>query len=384
MKVVHVLAELNPSGAERMLACSLSSWRSAGIEPIIVGMAEGANPFAATLSEAGYQVRLLPGVRSAKGLATLWRTLRVLRPRIVHLHNESCFDAAALLAASSPGVEGIVRTVHNNFCFTGSLRARRRIRVAFARRIGVVWIACSDDVAATERSYSRRHPIPVIENWADGDRIMREATDDAAMSIRRDRGIPPEAPTLALIANCNIAKNHELIARTLHDIATPTHVLHVGSRRDEPETEKQAWHNLPARHTVHHLGQRNDVPALLATSDLLLIPSLREGMPLIAIEALFARVPMLVADALGLRWLKTFPSTTLLPLESRAWVTAITVALADRPRQAAVQASFVAARTRFTPQRGVAEYVQAYGEALQTRPFRRSRYQPGPRAESGA
>jgi len=346
-----------------MLACSFDRWRAAGIEPIVVGMADERHLFAPTLTEVGYEVHLLPRVRSVSGLAALRRTLGIVRPQIVHIHSESCYDAVALLAALTPGVNGIVRTVHNNFRFTGQLRLRRTMRVAFARRLGVVWVACSSEVAATERSYSP-HPTRVVENWVDVDRIRAEATSEAAAGVRRELGIAPDAPMLALIGNCGVQKNHALIPEALQAVEAHVELVHAGHRRQEPEAEARAWRNLPARHTVHHLGGRDDIPALLAASDLLLLPSLYEGFPLVAGEGLCAGVPVLAADSVGLRWLTAMRSATLLPLHSRAWSTAISGAIAKGPSRDATEASAAEARARLTPKRGVAEYIEAYEAAL--------------------
>jgi glycosyltransferase involved in cell wall biosynthesis len=371
VKVLHVLAALNPSGAERMLECSLGRWHAAGIDPVIVGMSDRPHPFAPILTEVGYKVVLLPDVRSFRGLAALGQTLRAVKPHIVHVHTESCHDAVALLATVSPGVQGIVHTVHNNFRFTGFLRARRTIRVAFARRLGVVRVACSPEVAQTERSYFPHRPTQVIENWIDVDSVERGATKRAGAAIRRELGIELNEIVLALIGNCGGAKNHELIPSALRSVDGRLHLLHVGHTTEQSTAEANAWCNLSGQHTVHHLGARDDVPALLAASDVLLLPSLYEGLPLIAIEALCARVPLLAADTVGLQWLKSFPSVTFLPFEPLDWAAAIAETVAPGPSREATEIAAAAAQDRFGSERGVAEYLDAYSAALRIRPLLR-------------
>ena len=383
MRVLHVLAELNHSGAERMLACSFDRWRAVGVEPVIVGMGDGEHPFAPTLRDAGYDVHLAPPVRSIRGLAALRRTIRATRPDVVHIHTESCFDAVALVAASSPGVAGIVRTVHSNFRVAGLLRVRRIVRARFAQRLGVVWVACSPEVAETERSHSR-NASRVVENWVDVEAISPEATHGAGERIRSELGIEPDAAVVALIGNCGGAKNHELIPASLDSVERAVTVLHVGRRLREPGAEAAAWRDLSGRHTVHHLGGRDDVPALLAASDLLVVPSLYEGMPLAPAEALCAGVPVLAADTVGLRWLRTLPSARLVGFEPHAWAAAIPEALARKPKPAESAAIAAAARARFGVERGVAEYVEAYEAALRTRrALRRARSRLGPIPEVG-
>jgi glycosyltransferase involved in cell wall biosynthesis len=374
MRILHVLARLRHSGAERMLACSFENWRAAGIEPVIVGMADGEHPYAAALSEAGYEVVFAPQLRSAAGLAALRRTVAAVRPRIVHIHSESCCDAVALVSALSPGVFGAIRTVHSNFRFTGLLRARRTARVAFARRLGVVWVACSAEVGETERSFSARE-VRIVENWVDVDAIAREA----AIDVRRQRcelGVAPDAAVVTLVGNCGSAKNHELIPLALRTVERPVHVLHVGDGALESQAERRAWQQLPARHTVHRLGSRTDVPRLLAASDLFLSPSLYEGLSLATVEALCVGVPVLAADTVGQRWIGAIPSSELLPLEPAAWGQSIAVRLLRGRDSQAIREAAGQAQSRFRAERGVAEYVEAYEAALRgrfRRPFARSR-----------
>lgn len=372
MRVLHVLAQLNHRGAERMLACSHSQWQAAGVEPVIAGMADETHPFAPVLEEAGYEVHLLPGMRSVRGLAALGRLLRGVKPRVVHLHAESCFDLIAMEAVLSRGVEGIVRTVHNNFPFTGRLRARRVLRVRAARRLGVNWIACSPEVAETELAYVRG-PIEVVENWVDVATIRADATPGSGAGLRQALDISPEAKVLTVIGNCGAAKNHELVARALDEVSGPVEVLHVGSRELEPESEKDAWRSLATRHTAHHLGPRDDVPILLAASDAVLLPSLYEGFPLAAIEGVCAGVPVLAADAVGLRWLSEIGSATLVQLDQRAWGQAIEKVLADGPGPETLRSCALEAQARFAPERGVAEYVVRYESALRGRLLLRPR-----------
>lgn len=51
-------------------------------------------------------------------------------------------------------------------------------------------------------------------------------------------------------------------------------------------------------HAVTLLGQRDDVPDLLTTADLVILPSLFEGLPLVLLEAMAAGLPI-VATAIG-------------------------------------------------------------------------------------
>lgn len=369
MKVAHILGDLRYSGAERMLACSYQHWQNAGVEPVIVGMADGQHEYAPILAAAGYRLLLLPDARSARGLATLWRALRSLKPDVVHVHSERCFDAITYVAKATPAVKATVRTVHSCFDFDGMLRARRKARIALSNQVGLTWVAVSDDVALVEESHWSR-PVRVIENWVDVEALATDATRNT--QIRQQLGIGPKELVLALVGNCDIIKNHQLLVEALSNVELPLHVLHVGATDTQPKDEAAAWRRLPERHKAHHLGERGDVPSLLAASDLLAIPSLREGISLIAVEGICTRVPVLAANTQGLRWLGNVSTATLVRHDPLMWAAAISTGLINKPSESELAASAVTANSRFAPERGVAEYVNAYelGLAGDTRPRR--------------
>jgi glycosyltransferase involved in cell wall biosynthesis len=52
---------------------------------------------------------------------------------------------------------------------------------------------------------------------------------------------------------------------------------------------------------VHLAGWRNDVPEILAASDLLVLPSLWEGMPNVVLQAMASGLPVLATDVEGVR-----------------------------------------------------------------------------------
>ncbi len=56
MRVLYVLSRLNGGGVERMLECSHGLWLDAGVDPVVVGMADGEHPYAKALTSRGYHV----------------------------------------------------------------------------------------------------------------------------------------------------------------------------------------------------------------------------------------------------------------------------------------------------------------------------------------
>lgn len=65
MKVLHVLNELYPSGAEMMIKNAYPYWNNE-MDGTIMATGNGIGPFAETLRETGYEVVHVPTVGTGK------------------------------------------------------------------------------------------------------------------------------------------------------------------------------------------------------------------------------------------------------------------------------------------------------------------------------
>ncbi|HEY1853612.1 MAG TPA: glycosyltransferase, partial [Solirubrobacterales bacterium] len=125
---------------------------------------------------------------------------------------------------------------------------------------------------------------------------VREGAERARS--RADLGLPPEGRIAIQIGLFRPEKNQlgALEAFAAVRAAVPdTHLVFVGGGGMLGEVEARA-DELGARAWVHFLGLRRDVPALLAHSDLMLLPSANEAMPMTVLEAMAVGVPVLASD----------------------------------------------------------------------------------------
>jgi glycosyltransferase involved in cell wall biosynthesis len=341
-----------------MLACSYHEWRREGIEPIIIGMSDENHTFSSDLTTAGYEIHLLPSSRSLQGLGALSRRLAALRPDVVHIHAEQAFLQVSAIATVSPAT-GVVRSVHSNFNLAGWARIKRFLRVKATKAMGVAWVSVSGEVADNER---RRYEnkTHVIENWVDLAAIS-QARDSS--TLRAHLGICSSDFVVTVVGECRRLKNHSLLFRALSSIAQPLHVLHVGNRSKAPVEERDEWSRVPRRHRIHHLGVRDDVPDLLAITNVLVQPSIIEGFSLSVAEALCAGKAVLVNDAPGLRWTNDFQQASITSGEPRRWAQRLNaLMLASRESYPVGRGKLdaIASRERFSPARGVAQYADLY------------------------
>jgi glycosyltransferase involved in cell wall biosynthesis len=367
MRIVHLLSALHPSGAERMLQCSFELWRQHGIEPVVVGLSDEPQPFAAALRKAGYETVLVArNGRSLGGLAALRSALAGLRPDIVHVHTESMFPLVCALARATPGVRGVVRSIHNNYAYRGLLAPRRVLFSRWTAALGVVSVACGAEVADNEECRYRHRPR-VVENWVDVTAFAADDLRGRAMRVREKLGLTRADFVVMLLGNCEPAKGHGLLLDAIAGLREPMVGLHVGGEERADEAERARWRRVAARHRLVRLGRRDDIAPLLAAADVLAMPSEHEGFPVAAAESFCAGTPVVASLAPGLAWVTDFRTGRAVERHTLAWEDELARARARRDSPGWMQSRHqdaADARQRFSPQRGVTEWRRVYDLAL--------------------
>src|SRR5690606_39189090 len=119
VSVVHVLHELQRSGAETCLAVAGPRWRAAGVDAAALATGPTLGPYAPRLAAAGLRTGHLPLDPITTFAPAFWRLVRRERVDAVHIHVERGNFYLALLAKLA-GVPTILCSVHNVFAFTGA------------------------------------------------------------------------------------------------------------------------------------------------------------------------------------------------------------------------------------------------------------------------
>jgi glycosyltransferase involved in cell wall biosynthesis len=118
--------------------------------------------------------------------------------------------------------------------------------------------------------------------------------------LRRQLGVPDDAPVAGILAALRPEKNHamflEVAARVRREIPA-AHFLVIGDGLERPRLERRAA-ELAIADCVHFLGTRPDVPELLGLLDVLLLTSLNEANPVSILEGLACGKPV-VATRVG-------------------------------------------------------------------------------------
>jgi glycosyltransferase involved in cell wall biosynthesis len=302
-RVLHVLGELRPSGAEVMMRLSAQHWRELGLQCEILSTGSIPGSFTSVLKEAGYTVLHLPFAKSYRFLKDFYTTVKRGRYDTIHLHTERANFAYAVLARCA-GVKQVVSTIHATFQFRGWLRIERSLQRFVMRQIGVRFGMISPSVASVEREHFRNFG-PRIVNWFD-DSQFTPPTIEQRNTARQQLGLRPEEFVIVSMGNCERVKNHATLieALPLLERGITYKYLHVGFS-GETEVEERLVSQLGIRNAVHFLGHVDAPVRCLWAADVFVMPSLREGFSIAAIEAIATGCPVILGDVPGLCDLKS-------------------------------------------------------------------------------
>lgn len=200
---------------------------------------------------------------------------------VVHAHNIH-HNGLILLAAKNAGVP--IRISHSHQAFDErNTSFLRRMMVACLKainnRVATRRIACSDLAGKFLYGRSPFEFLPNAVNWERFD--IQESKEE----LRDIFGIPKGQKVLVHIGRFSLQKNQFFMIDIMNELKNKNCILYMvgdGSLFDEFRN-KVKEHHLEEK--IKCLGLRNDVPKLLKMADCMLLPSIYEGLPMVAVEA---------------------------------------------------------------------------------------------------
>jgi glycosyltransferase involved in cell wall biosynthesis len=224
-------------------------------------------------------------------LAELRRALAALAPDIVATHSSKA-GVLGRLAARSLRIPAIF-TAHG-WSFTPGIPSAN---AAIYRRIERVAGALSSRII-TVSEFDRR--LAVEAGIAVGDRIVtiHNGIPDTPPSLRADPGRDPVR--LVMIARFEAQKDHSTLLRALGGLTHQAWTLDLVGNGPLMGAMQALASQLGIAERVSFLGQRMDVPEILARSQVSLLVTNWEGFPLSIIESMRAGLPVIASDVGGI------------------------------------------------------------------------------------
>jgi glycosyltransferase involved in cell wall biosynthesis len=309
--VLVVIGDLDLGGTENHLLRVLPALAREGLTPVVYVLTHRAS-LAPRLRAAGVEV-ILPPAPTLRALparlgyilnlplatAKLWRLIRRRRPDVVHLFLPAAYllggtcallTGQGVLVMSRRGLNGYQER-HPVLAWVEH-RLHRHVAVALANSRAVLAQLAEEGVP--------RERLGLIYN---GIESRAFAGGPAARDARARLGIDPSALVLTTLANLIRYKGHGDLLTALAAIADrlPANWLLLCAGRDDgagPALRTRAA-DLGLGDHVRWLGLRDDVPDLLAASDLGILVSHEEGFSNSVLESMAAGLAMIVSDVGG-------------------------------------------------------------------------------------
>ena len=362
VRVGLVITDLDVGGAERALVALALGLDRRRWEPSVVALA-GEGALAGVLRDAGIATTCL-GVNPRRPIAAvrdLAAVFRRDRPEVVQsflFHANHAARLAAPLAGRPPVVGGLrVAERHRRW----HLRLDRA-----SAHLGVGSVCVSEGVRRFSIGVGKLNPanLVVIPNGVDLARF-----DAAGPADRGSLGVPPDAILALFVGRLDVQKGLDVLLESAAVVARARPDWHLALAGDGPLRAALLDHaaHLPdLAGRVHWLGRRDDVPALLRTADLMVLPSRWEGMPNVVLEAMAAGLPVVATRVEGTEDL-VIPGQTgwLVPPGAVDPLADALLAATDPARRRAFgQNGRSRVEAEFTPERVVAAYDHLWASVL--------------------
>jgi glycosyltransferase involved in cell wall biosynthesis len=295
MKVVHLVIGGEIAGGQLVALRLARAARDADHDVSFVSPSSGT--FVELARRDGFRVDIVPlgGALAPTAIARFRRRLAREHVDVLHTHAHFSLNVVGRIAAQTAGARVIAHMHIENVFRPSGLGRRAQIVVDNRTARWCTWIVAVSDAtraALIAQGYPSDRTI-MVHNGIE----VRDAAAPAAI-------VPaPPGPVLLEVGRlCDVKGQRELIAALPKLARDDVTLLLAGEDVESGGTYRSALEReareLGVADRVRFLGRRDDVPALLAAADALVLPSSVEGLPLVVLEAMAAGRPV-VATAVG-------------------------------------------------------------------------------------
>jgi glycosyltransferase involved in cell wall biosynthesis len=281
--VLQVITSASARGAERYATLLEPELATRGLRLRTVALHPGSNP---TLDVAILgQTKL--------GLATLRSLRRACREASVVVAHGSATLPATAIAIAGTGVPFVYRNIGDPAYWASNLRRRLQTRVLMGRASELVALTTEAANRIVEHYRIKAERIVVIPNGVPAEQFpLRTPAERAA--ARAALSIGPDRLVAVYLGALSPEKDVPSAVRAVLGLPDRWMLLIGGEGQQQGEIERLLHGVGPDR--VRLLGHVPDPLSLLRAADVLVLPSLTEGLPGVIIEAAMVGVPSVATD----------------------------------------------------------------------------------------
>lgn len=378
--IVHIIYALGTGGLENGLINIINRCPESRYRHAIICLTQ-AEHFATRLTSSDVEVIELhkkPG-HDLGIYWRLWRQMRRLRPAIVHTRNLAALETQ-VLGLLMPGCKRVHgehgRDIHD---LDGSNRKYNALRRTLNPLIHQ-FIAVSKDLSGwlVETVRIPEGKVAQVYNGVDTQRFASRAESSSDLPADMPEAFRPYADRIVIgtVGRLAAVKDQQLLIKALHNLVTQRPELRTTLRLiligDGPEHAalRDQIESLSLSDLVWLAGDRDDIPALLRSMDIFVLPSLGEGISNTVLEAMATGLPV-IATAVGgnPELVQDGTNGLLFPVGDADALTEAIATLIDNSalRLDMGRAAAAQIRQNFDWQRTVDSYLGLYDELLNPR-----------------
>jgi sugar transferase (PEP-CTERM/EpsH1 system associated) len=374
-------ARLRPVDERPVIVHAVHSLAVGGLENGVVNLVNATEPMfrhviVCMTTEGPMRERLRPGVEvlalgkrpghDLPAFVRLVRTLRRIRPAVVHSRNWAAFDAVP--AARLARVPFVVHGEHGREMSDphGRMGRRNRARRTLAPLVSR-FVTVSEDLRRwlVEVVGVPPHKVTTIQNGVDLSRFGHLERYPARLRLE----LSGDSVVVGTVGRLDPVKDQAGLIRAFATLA-PSHpeaVLVIAGDGPCRPALTRLIEDLGMASRVHLLGARPDVPAVLAAMDLFVLPSIAEGISNTILEAMASGLPVVATRVGGNPELVEHGvGGALVPAQEPAALAAAMAAYLDEPGIRALhgKSSRQRAAERFGLERMCSAYAGLYRDLL--------------------
>ena len=255
--------------------------------------------------------RRVTPVQDAGAILHIYQHLKLIRPDIVHAHTPKA-GLLGTIAARMAGVPVRIYHIHGLPFMTATGHRRRLLRLSettssrFAHQV----LCVSDSVreVAVGEGFCPAEKVKVLGrgsiNGVDAVQEFNPALvgPNVRAGTRMKYGIPSNAIVVGFVGR--IVRDKGLIElieawRALREEIGSLHLLVVGTPEPQDPVPEDVNETLRADPRIHLAGFDWNIPPLYSAMDIVVLPSYREGLPVVPLEAAAMRLPVVATRIPG-------------------------------------------------------------------------------------
>lgn len=300
MKILFVSSILAYGGASKLLNDLLPLFKNDGIECDLLVLHERSTKYADILRQKGIPVTFIP--KDVKGHFARIKYIEkfILKGTydMVHVNLFPMTYYCSVIKKFKIKTLPMVMTEHNTDNKRRHIGVLRPVEKNIYKSYDSI-ISISDQCQEQLLSWLKpkdKEKYSIITNGIFVDRYK-----DANPYDRKELfyGIKDNERLLCMVGRFSVQKNHEIMVKVMEKLGINYKILFVGEGTLMEEI-KDSVKEKGLEDRIAFLGFRTDIPEIMHTADIVVIPSKWEGFGLVAAEAMACGTPIVASNVTGL------------------------------------------------------------------------------------